>query len=86
MATDRSRLSATARYCLEILSRGARSYSAQNNNIRALARKGLVELLPDQADDGLRRWAISEAGREALKAYTDLPTAAVPASSKAPRP
>ena len=86
MATDRPRLSASARYCLMMLSRGLRSYGAQNHTVRALARKGLVEPLPDQTDDGPQRWAITEAGREALKAYTDPLTAALPASSKSPRP
>ena len=69
MDADRPRLSVSARYCLEVLSRGPRTYSLTNYRFHALERKGLVEALPNEVQEGLCRWAITEAGREALKSY-----------------
>ncbi len=71
MDADRPRLSVSARYCLEVLSRGQRSYSTKNHHVRALARRGLAEALPQEAQEGVCRWAITDAGREALKNYIE---------------
>jgi DNA-binding MarR family transcriptional regulator len=71
MAADRPRLSASARYCLEVLSRGPRSYSTKNLHVRVLERRGFVEALPNEATEDARRWAITDAGREALKSYAE---------------
>lgn len=71
MVVDRPRLSISARYCLQVLSRGPRTYSASNLHIRVLARKGLAEIASGEAKEGYCRWRITEAGRVALKSYAE---------------
>jgi len=71
MAADRPRLSVSARYCLEVLSRGPRSYSTKNFHVRVLERRGYVAAMPDDEEEGVRRWVITEAGLEALKGYAE---------------
>jgi hypothetical protein len=62
----REALAPMARYRLEILARGPRTYSPTDPQIQALHRRGLIEPLT-QAGAGERdRWAITRIGRAAL--------------------
>ena len=69
---DRLWLPGSARYRLEVLSRGSRVYSPKDYQIKALARRGLVEPLTNQADDAPRQWTITEIGRAMLRSHAEL--------------
>ncbi|MCJ2039504.1 hypothetical protein MKK55_11210 [Methylobacterium sp. J-059] len=77
MAEAKPWLPASGRYRLEILSRGARLYHPQDHQIRALAKRGLIEPLPEADPAGACRWTITEAGLAALMGF-------VPASKMGP--
>ena len=72
MAEGKFWLPASGRYRLEILSRGARIYHPQDRQIRALARRGLIEPVHAPAPDGTQSWTITEAGRRALTSDADV--------------
>ena len=66
MVAKGSRLSVSGRYCLEILSRGPRRYSASNHQIKVLAKLGYAASASADTGDGPNVWTITAAGRTAL--------------------
>ncbi len=60
-------LAPLARYRLEILARGSRSYAARDPQILALQKRGLVEAAGPASNDTRRAWSITERGRALLE-------------------
>lgn len=65
------RLAPLARYRLEILARGSRSYSARDPQILALQKRGLVAASGPDGNGTRRAWTITERGREVLANASD---------------
>ena len=57
-------------YRLMVLARGPRRYVEGDQEIPRLMKMGLVEPAGVMAADGLREWAITDAGRMALQNHT----------------
>jgi hypothetical protein len=77
ISEDPPRLTVSARYRLEVLSRGPRMYRSKDHQILALARRGLVEPLPNQNEGGPRTWTLTEAGRAAMATFSAATIASI---------